>query len=392
MKKNIMSLATVGLVSLAVAATAFASPATVERSVNFRSAPSTSSKVYQNLKPGTSIEVLSQVNAYWLKVKVNGKEGYLSPNYITYDSHDSHNPGDSNASVTKEAVTSGYVNFRSGPSTSSKVKRNLKPGTPVRVLEEVNAYWLKVEVGGQEGYLSPNYITYASDNTDGSDDSDDSDDSNETVTQGAVTSGYVNFRSGPSTSSKVQQNLKPGTPVRVLEEVNAYWLKVEVGGKTGYLSPKYITYTGGQQPSPSPAPSPSPTPDPAPAPSAVAARIIQHAKDLEGITHYAYGVNQAPKLLDCSAMVKYVFGLEGIKLKWGTRYLKDSGTYVPRGELKAGDLVLLRVGSSSSIGHVGIYMGNGQMIHNSPSADGIEISSIETGYWSSRYVTARRVI
>jgi len=310
MKKNIMSLATVGLVSLAVAATAFASPATVERSVNFRSAPSTSSKVYQNLKPGTSIEVLSQVNAYWLKVKVNGKEGYLSPNYITYDSHDSHNPGDSNASVTKEAVTSGYVNFRSGPSTSSKV----------------------------------------------------------------------------------QQNLKPGTPVRVLEEVNAYWLKVEVGGKTGYLSPKYITYTGGQQPSPSPAPSPSPTPDPAPAPSAVAARIIQHAKDLEGITHYAYGVNQAPKLLDCSAMVKYVFGLEGIKLKWGTRYLKDSGTYVPRGELKAGDLVLLRVGSSSSIGHVGIYMGNGQMIHNSPSADGIEISSIETGYWSSRYVTARRVI
>src|SRR5690606_7286745 len=110
MKKNIMSLATVGLVSLAVAATAFASPATVERNVNFRSAPSTSGKIYKNLKPGTSIEVLNQVNAYWLKVKVNGQEGYLSPNYITYDTDDSNDSDDSDDSVAKEAVTNGYVN------------------------------------------------------------------------------------------------------------------------------------------------------------------------------------------------------------------------------------------------------------------------------------------
>lgn len=304
MKKNIMSLATVGLVSLAVAATAFASPATVERSVNFRSAPSTSSTVYQTLKPGTSIDVQQQVNAYWLKVKVNGKVGYLSPSYISYDK----------------------------PPTN-------QPQPPA-----------------------------------------------DHQTSSAVVADYVNFRSAPSTSSKVYDNLRPGTPVRVLEKVNAYWLKVEVNGKTGYLSPRYITYSGGQQPAP------DPTPTPAPAPSAVAARVIQHAKNLEGVTHYAYGVNRAPSLMDCSAMVKYVFGLEGINLKWGTRYLKDSGTYVPRDELRPGDLVLLRVGSSSSIGHVGIYMGDGKMIHNSPSADGIQISSITSGYWSTRYVTARRVI
>lgn len=295
MKKNIMSLATASLVSLAIAATAFASPATIERSVNFRSAPSTSSTVYQTLKPGTSIDVQQQVNAYWLKVSVNGKVGYLSPSYITYD----------------------------------KPSSNQQPSS-------------------------------------------------------AIVASSVNFRSAPSTSSTVYENLKPGTPVRVLEEVNAYWLKVEVNGKTGYLSPRYITYNGVQQPAPEPTPTP--------APSAVAARVIQHAKNLQGVTHYAYGVNKAPSLMDCSAMVKYVFGLEGISLKWGTRYLKDSGTYVPRDELQPGDLVLLRVGSSSSIGHVGIYMGNGQMIHNSPSADGIEMITIETGYWSTRYVTARRVI
>jgi len=302
MKKNIISLATAGLVSLAVAATAFASPATVERSVNFRSAPSTGSKVFQTLKPGISIDVQQQVNAYWLKVSVNGKVGYLSPSYITYD----------------------------------------KPSTNQPPVDQQPS--------------------------------------------SAIVASSVNFRSAPSTSSTVYGSLKPGTPVNVLEEVNAYWLKVEVNGKTGYLSPKYITYSGVQQPAP------EPTPTPAPAPSAVAARVIQHAKNLQGVTHYAYGVNQAPSLMDCSAMIQYVFGKEDIKLKWGTRYLKDAGTYVPRDELQPGDLVLLRVGSSSSIGHVGIYMGNGQMIHNSPSADGIQIISIASGYWSTRYVTARRVI
>ena len=295
MKKNIISMAAAGLLSLAVAATtAFASPATVIHSVNFRSAPSTSGPIYQNLKPGASIDVLDKVNAYWLRVKVNGQVGYLSPHYISYDA----------PPTGRQAVVANYVNFRSSPSTSGTVYTTLKPGTPFIVIEEVNAYWLKVNVNGQVGYLSPKYITY-------------------------------------------QQTQQPA------------------------LSPK---------------------PEPAPVPSAVAARVIQHAKNLSGVTHYAYGVNKGPTLLDCSAMVKYVFGLEGISLKWGTRYLKDSGIYVPRADLQPGDLVLLRVGSSSSIGHVGIYMGNGRMIHNSPSADGISIDSLTSGYWSTRYVTARRVI
>ena len=295
MKKSIMSLATASLISLAVTATVFASPATVEHSVNFRSAPSTSSHIFQNLKPGTSIEVLDQVNAYWLKVEVFGQEGYLSPKYITYDTRQD--------------------------------------------------------------------------------------------TRQAVVDDYVNFRSSPSTSSKVYETLKPGTQLNIIEEVNKYWLKVSVDGKTGYLSPRYISYTQVQQPDPTPPPA-----SPKPPSSAVAARVIQHVKDLQGVTHYAYSVNRAPTLMDCSAMVKYVFGLEGIDLKWGTRYLKDSGTYVPRDDLQPGDLVLLRVGSSSTIGHVGIYLGGGQMIHNSPSADGIQIASITSGYWSTRYVTGRRVI
>lgn len=368
MKKNILSMAIATLVSLAVTATAFASPATVSSHVNFRAAPSTSAQIYKNLKPGTSLDVLEQVNAYWLKVNVDGQVGYLSPKYITYDAPEP---------AGRQAIVSSSVNFRAGPSTSAQIYKNLKSGTSLEVLEQVNAYWLKVRVDGQVGYLSPKYITYS-----GSQQPQQPQPSQPADNQATATA-HVNFRSAPSTNSTVYQTLRPGTTMTVLEQVNAYWLKVNVNGKVGYLSPKYVSYN--QAP-------PAPTPPPAQAPSGVAKRVIQHAKNLEGVTRYAYGVNKPPTLMDCSAMVQYVFGLEGIKLKWGTRFLKDSGTHVPRSELQPGDLVLLRVGSSKSIGHVGIYMGNGQMIHNSPSADGITIDSITSGYWKDRYVTARRVI
>jgi cell wall-associated NlpC family hydrolase len=198
----------------------------------------------------------------------------------------------------------------------------------------------------------------------------------------------VNFRSEPSTGGKVYQTLKPGTAIDVQQQVNRAWLKVSVGGKVGYLSPNYITYT-------QPAPQPAPALQPAPAPAqnaTLAEKIIQHAKDLQGVTRYKYGVNQAPTLLDCSSFTKYVFGQEGIPLKWGTRYQKDAGTFVDKSALALGDLVFFRVGSSASIGHVGIYTGNGEFIHNSPSQNGAGISSMRTGYWSTRYVTARRVI
>lgn len=285
------------------------------------------------------------------------------------------------AAMAAPATVERSVNFRSAPSTSSSVYQLLKPGTAVEVLEEVNAYWVKVSVGGKVGYLSPSYITYQQGTSQGT--------GSQQGTTAIVEKG-VNFRSAPSTSSTVYKLLKTGTKVTVLEQVNNYWLKVSVDGQVGYVSTGYVSYNAGSVPAPS-QPS-NPAPGASQEASAVAARIIQHAKDLKGITRYKYGVNQPPTLLDCSAFTKYVFAKEGISLKWGTRYQKDAGKAVSRSNLQPGDLVFFRVGSSSEIGHVGIYMGGGQFIHNSPSFDGVGISSMDTGYWSTRFVTARRVI
>lgn len=192
----------------------------------------------------------------------------------------------------------------------------------------------------------------------------------------------VNFRSAPSTSSSVYGLLKAGTSFEVLEQVNSYWVKASVNGQTGYLSTSYISYSSQATPAPN---------QPVKA-TATADRIIAHAMNLQGVTKYKFGSNVAPTLLDCSSFTKYVFGLEGVNLKWGTKYQKDTGTAISKSNLKKGDLVFFWTSSKGTINHVGIYIGNGQFIHNAPSLNGVGIASLTSGYWSDHYVSARRVL
>ncbi len=64
------------------------------------------------------------------------------------------------------------------------------------------------------------------------------------------------------------------------------------------------------------------------------------------------------------------------------------GKSVSRSNLRTGDLVLFRAGSTGR--HVGIYIGNNQFVHASTSS-GVIISSMNEPYWKKRYNEARRV-
>ncbi len=66
------------------------------------------------------------------------------------------------------------------------------------------------------------------------------------------------------------------------------------------------------------------------------------------------------------------------------------GSYVSRNNLKKGDLVFFSTTRTGrGVGHVGIYVGNNRMLHTY-GAGGVKFSTINS-YWSSHYVTARRV-
>ncbi len=134
--------------------------------------------------------------------------------------------------------------------------------------------------------------------------------------------------------------------------------------------------------------------------SSEAKDIIALAEQIKDKVQYHFGVNDPSKMwFDCSSFTKYLFSLEGMNLRWGARLQYADGIKILRSELRPGDLVFFStpatVNNSSTydkIGHVGIYIGNGQVIHNINAQYDVRISSINTGWWNTHYVAAARVV
>lgn len=370
----------------------------VNMPVNFRSGPNTDSTVYSTLQPGTSIKVLRQVNNYWLRVKVGVKTGYVSASYIDYKpSADWATVKSSTSTVTGSATTT------SGSASGNGTVTNASSSVPVTTTGN--------GVITSSSPVSTSPTTSVSNN-----------DATSTVLApsavnapgtGLVEKG-VNFRAEPTTGSAVLRVLAAGEVFSALEQPSAAWIKIkDKDGVTGYVSSDYVSYTlpasqtavlsevpsqtvdqVEEQPFNPPAPSFSfPTLSTgSPLDEASADRIIANALALQGVTQYGFGKNEAPTLFDCSSFTRYVFGLEGIDLAWGTRYQKDVGIEVERGQWQKGDLLFFSGGDPNVITHVGIYGGDNKLIHNSPSLNGITISNLDLQYWVDHYVTARRIL
>jgi peptidoglycan DL-endopeptidase LytE len=119
--------------------------------------------------------------------------------------------------------------------------------------------------------------------------------------------------------------------------------------------------------------------------------IIATAKKYIGVP-YQYGATYGnTSSFDCSSFTEYVFAQNGVAIPRVSYQQATVGTAITsQSQLREGDLVFFAIGSSS-INHVGIYIGNGQMI-NATTSKGITITDMTTWYWQGYYVTARRVI
>lgn len=121
-------------------------------------------------------------------------------------------------------------------------------------------------------------------------------------------------------------------------------------------------------------------------------KVVLDARKYLG-TPYVFGAKYGQTAtFDCSSFVKTVFAENGITLPRVSRNQALEGTFISRKNLQVGDLVFFTTSSSGgNIGHVGIYVGDGMMIHTYGTG-GVKYSTIETGWWDDHYVTARRLI
>ena len=105
---------------------------------------------------------------------------------------------------------------------------------------------------------------------------------------------------------------------------------------------------------------------PAAAPQGVGSDAVAIGSNYLG-TPYAWG-GGAPGGFDCSGFVSYVYAQMGISLPHQSGDILNSGTVISASEARPGDILWWP-------GHVGIYAGNGQVLHSTPGP-GVSITNI----------------
>ena len=360
-------LSTLGLALSSTASFATGQEGVVTASVlNVRSGPSTSYSVITKLYKGDKVEILESSNG-WNKIKTSsGKTGWSSAEYLST----SGTSGSTSTTDKKATVTASTLNVRSGPSTSYSITTKVYKGETVEVLESSNG-WSKIKTAsGKIGWSSEEYLSTSG--TSGS--------TSTTGKKATVTASTLNVRSGPSTSYSITTKVYKGETVEVLESSNG-WSKIKTAsGEIGWASEEYLSTSGA-----------SDNTGNSTTPSNKVKVVVDLAYAQLG-KPYVWGA-EGPSSFDCSGLMTYIFkNGAGFNLPRTSREQSKIGTTVSRSNLQPGDLIFSSTDGSGGVNHVGIYVGNGEMIHSPKPGDVVKKTNINTSYWNNAYLWAKRVI
>ncbi|MDF2814372.1 MAG: hypothetical protein K0Q81_572, partial [Paenibacillus sp.] len=99
---------------------------------------------------------------------------------------------------------------------------------------------------------------------------------------------------------------------------------------------------------------------------------------------------------DCSSFMQFLFAKQNVDLPRTARAQAEEGTSVRKDDIRKGDMLFFyvpgRFRSDEVVGHVGLYLGDGMMIHSSPlPEDGVQLTDINKPYWKNSYLKATRI-
>ncbi|MGZ4717516.1 MAG: NlpC/P60 family protein [Acidimicrobiales bacterium] len=138
----------------------------------------------------------------------------------------------------------------------------------------------------------------------------------------------------------------------------------------------------------SPSPAPAPPPGPAPAPNGGAGAAVAAALSKIG-SPYVWGA-AGPNAFDCSGLTMWAWAHAGVSLPHYTGSQLAVSRRISISELQPGDLVFVwGPGETGDPGHVGLYIGGGQMVHAPHTGAFVEVVSIY--WWPGSRLEAGRV-
>lgn len=391
----------------------------VSTNLRVRSGASTSSTILGYLTNNTEVNIVGS-EGEWYKIQYNSGYGYVSKEYITAngnstnntESNNTGNTGSSETEINKTGyvynVSSGGLRVRKEASTSSTVLGTVYSGNSVNIVGETGS-WYKIKYNSSYAYVHKDYITEnkpsseSSSNTGNSSSTTDSNNSSQTMNAvGVVTnvSSNLRVRKQPSSSAVVLGYLLNNENVNITGK-EGNWYKINFKGSVGYVSADYIKISTGSN---------SNT-----AVSNAYNIVLEELKSHIG-SPYAYGgsgelvtnasiqtlknrfpdyasegkydtlyehVDSGVRMFDCSGFMQWGFSKANISIGRTTYDQIKSGVEVALDSVQPGDLLFY-----SNLGHVGMYIGNGQWIESPNNGKTIRITDVP---WNS-IGRARRVL
>ena len=256
-------------------------------------------------------------------------------------------------------VSEGNLNIRERASTEGKLVGKF-PANAACEIVSTEGDWSYIQSGEVEGYVLTEYLLTG----------DDAWDKAIELAEYVATSntGGLRVRVEPNTDCEIIYQLADGEEVAILDNTqNDEWIKVDVDGDEGYVSAEYVdvdlslktamTLTEARY---------------GEGVSDVRSALCDYALQFVG-NRYVWGGTSLTNGVDCSGFTMQIMAKYGVYLSHSSRAQANEGTKISTSELKPGDLIFY--GKGSTINHVAIYIGGGQIVHASNKRDGIKISN-----------------
>ncbi len=296
--------------------------------------------------------------------------------------------------VPKDSVIAGYtnlgvsnayeyLNIRKGPSLDEKIIGKMPGYCACEILGEENG-WYKIKSGAVEGYVYAELMVTGYE-------------ANILAMKHmkerlVVTTDILNVREEPNTNCSIGTQVVTGEHLEILEDENNGWYKININNLVGYVAAEFVEK---QNVLPTAVEVKevivTVTKPPVNVDTSIltddvsqtAVDLINYAMQFLG-NPYVLGGNSLTNGTDCSGFTKLVFAQFGYELPRIAGEYLWAGTQVPLDRIKPGDILCYMYGGV--IGHVAIYIGNGQIIHASTPSTGIVIGN---AYYTTPYAAIR---
>ena len=255
------------------------------------------------------------------------------------------------------AQVDGSLNVRKSAGTDSKVVGKMSNHDACEILGQKSG-WIKIKSGKVKGYVKSGYLLKG--------DVALAIAEKEVETVATVNTTTLRVREDTSTDSAIVSLVGEGEDL-VVEKIVDDWYKVEVDDQKGYISGDYVTISQKL-----PTASSVKELENGTGVSDTRVSLVQYALQFVG-NRYVWGGASLTNGIDCSGFTMQIYARYGISLPHHAASQPGYGTRISASEAQPGDLFFY--GSGSTISHVGIYIGNGQIVHASNERSGNMISS-----------------